>query len=144
VHELSIATALVDQAQEVSREYGGAAVTAVRVRVGELSGVVADALRFSFDVARAGTAADRALLVVQDVPARARCEPCDDVFAVGTPPFLWCPRCDTAARGLVSGRELEITAVELADTATEGTAVPDADVPRTAGDDRARRNEGAA
>lgn len=113
MHELSIATALVEQAERTSRAYGGAAVTAVRVRVGELSGVVPDALRFSFDVARAGTAAERAPLVVEEVPARARCEPCGDVFAVGTPPMLWCPRCDTPAAELVGGRELEITAVEL-------------------------------
>lgn len=113
MHELSIATAIVERAQETARGYGGAAVTAVRVRVGELSGVVADALRFAFEVARAGTAAEGALLVVDEVPARARCEPCGDVFAVGTPPLLWCPRCDTPAAELVSGRELEITAVEL-------------------------------
>lgn len=113
MHELSIATAVVEQAEETAREYGGAAVSAVRIRVGELSGVVADALRFSFDVARRGTAAEDALLVVEEVPARAACEPCGDVFAVGTPPLLWCPRCDTPAAGLVSGRELEVTAVEL-------------------------------
>ncbi len=113
MHELSIATAVVEQAERTSRAYGGAAVTAVRVRVGELSGVVPDALRFSFDVARADTAAAGALLVVDEVPARARCEPCGDVFAVGTPPMLWCPRCDTPAAELAGGRELEITAVEL-------------------------------
>lgn len=113
MHELSIATALVEQAEAVSRRHGDAAVATVRVRVGELAGVVADALRFSFDVARAGTAAATALLVVEDVPALARCAPCGVTFSVGSPPLLWCPHCDAATSGVVSGRELEITAVEL-------------------------------
>jgi hydrogenase nickel incorporation protein HypA/HybF len=113
MHELSIAAALVQQALQVSRRHDDAAVSAVRVRVGELAGVVPDALRFSFDLARAGTAADAALLLVEDVPARARCAPCDTTFAVGSPPALWCPRCETPTSGVVSGRELEITAVEL-------------------------------
>ncbi|GHJ42550.1 hydrogenase maturation nickel metallochaperone HypA [Streptomyces sp. TS71-3] len=113
MHELSIATALVDRAEEVARRHGDRAVTAVRIRVGELAGVVPDALRFSFGLAAAGTAAAAAVLHVEDVRARARCEPCDTTFAVGTPPFLWCPRCELPASGVVSGRELEITAVEL-------------------------------
>ena len=113
MHELSIATALVEQAEQVARRHGDARVAAVRVRVGELAGVVPDALRFSFQLARQGTAVGAALLLVEDVPGVARCAPCDTTFAVGTPPFLWCPQCDTPTSAVVSGRELEITAVEL-------------------------------
>ncbi|MDT0448491.1 hydrogenase maturation nickel metallochaperone HypA [Streptomyces hesseae] len=113
MHELSIATAIVERAEETARLHGGGRVTAVRVRVGELAGVVPDALRFSFDVARAGTALETARLVVQDVPARARCAPCGTDFAVGTPPLMWCPRCDELSRELLGGRELEVTAIEL-------------------------------
>jgi hydrogenase nickel incorporation protein HypA/HybF len=117
MHELSIAITLVEQAQQVARRHGDVTVSVVRVRVGELAGVVPDALRFSFGLARAGTAADAALLVVEDVPALARCEPCERTFPVGTPPFFWCPRCDTPTSGVVSGRELELTAVELSEGA---------------------------
>jgi hydrogenase nickel incorporation protein HypA/HybF len=113
MHELSIATAIVERAQELAGRHRGAEVTAVRVRVGELAGVVPDALRFSFDVAREGTPVGAARLVVEDIPATAHCAPCDAPFAVGTPPYLWCPRCDRPTTRLVSGRELEITAIEL-------------------------------
>lgn len=113
MHELSIATAIIDRAEEVARRHGDAAVTAVRVRVGALSGVVPDALRFSFDVAREGTSAEAARLVVDDVPARAECRPCGTDFPLGSPPLMWCPACDRPADSVLSGRELEITAVEL-------------------------------
>ncbi|MFI9722194.1 hydrogenase maturation nickel metallochaperone HypA [Streptomyces sp. NPDC052396] len=113
MHELSIATVIVERAGELARRHGADRVEAVRVRVGELAGVVPDALSFSFEVARQGTALADARLVVEEVPARARCEPCAADFAVGVPPFLWCPRCDQPSERLLCGRELEITAIEL-------------------------------
>jgi hydrogenase nickel incorporation protein HypA/HybF len=112
VHELSIATAIVEQAEEIAREDGAGGVASVTVRVGELAGVVPDALHFAFEVARDGTALDEARLVVEQVPAQAWCGACAEEFAVGMPPFFWCPRCDRPSQELRSGRELEITAVE--------------------------------
>ncbi|MEU6091487.1 hydrogenase maturation nickel metallochaperone HypA [Streptomyces sp. NPDC047085] len=112
MHELSIATAIVEQAEEIAREDGAGGVASVTVRVGELAGVVPDALHFAFEVARDGTALDEARLVVEQVPAQAWCGACAEEFAVGMPPFFWCPRCDRPSQELRSGRELEITAVE--------------------------------
>ncbi|WP_225834456.1 hydrogenase maturation nickel metallochaperone HypA [Streptomyces sp. NK08204] len=114
MHELSIATAIVEQADEVARAHGSGAVSVVNVRVGELSGVVPAALAFAFEVARNGTALAAAELVVEEVAAVAHCGPCDEDFPVGVPPFLWCPRCDRPCEGLLSGRELEITGLDLA------------------------------
>ncbi|MFF8594633.1 hydrogenase maturation nickel metallochaperone HypA [Streptomyces sp. NPDC015220] len=112
MHELSIASAIVERAGELARADGTDAVSVVTVRVGELSGVVPDALDFAFEVAREGTALAGARLVVERVTALAYCGPCAAEFAVGMPPFFWCPRCDRPSRDLRSGRELEITGVE--------------------------------
>ncbi|MGV9404363.1 hydrogenase maturation nickel metallochaperone HypA [Streptomyces sp. NPDC003667] len=112
MHELSIATAIVEQAEEIARADGADDVSAVTVRVGELAGVVPDALRFAFEVARDGTALAGARLVVEQVTAQAWCGGCAEEFAVGMPPFFWCPRCDRPSQELRSGRELEITEVE--------------------------------
>ncbi|OLZ63027.1 hydrogenase maturation nickel metallochaperone HypA [Streptomyces sp. IMTB 2501] len=112
MHELSIATAIVEQAEEIARADGTDRVTAVTVRVGELAGVVPDALRFAFEVARDGTALAGARLVVEQVAARAWCGGCAEEFAVGMPPFFWCPTCDRPSQELRSGRELEISGLE--------------------------------
>ena len=113
MHELSIATAVVEQAEELARRHGGRSVRTVRLRVGEIAGVVPEALSFCFDVARSGTALSDAALVVDTVAARAHCAGCDADFAAGAPPYLWCPRCEKPAAELLSGRELEITGIEL-------------------------------
>ncbi|MFJ7071750.1 hydrogenase maturation nickel metallochaperone HypA [Streptomyces sp. NPDC098781] len=114
MHELSIATAIIERAGELARADGTDTVLEVTVRVGELAGVVPDALDFAFEVARDGTALAAARLVVEQVPARAWCDPCAAEFAVGIPPFFWCPRCDRPSTELRSGRELEITGIEPA------------------------------
>ncbi|MGC2997038.1 hydrogenase maturation nickel metallochaperone HypA [Streptomyces sp. G35A] len=112
MHELSIATAIIERAGELARADGTDAVAAVTVRVGELAGVVPDALGFAFEVARDGTALAAARLVVEQVPAQAYCGPCAEEFPVGMPPFFWCPRCDRPSAELRRGRELEITGIE--------------------------------
>ena len=112
VHELSIATAIIERAGALARANGTDAVAAVTVRVGELAGVVPDALGFAFEVARDGTALAGAHLVVEQITAQAWCGPCAEEFPVGMPPFFWCPRCDQPSSDLRSGRELEIAGIE--------------------------------
>ena len=55
VHELSIATSLVEAVCEELPRLNGATVRAIRIRVGSLSGVSCDALMFSFDAATDGS-----------------------------------------------------------------------------------------
>jgi hydrogenase nickel incorporation protein HypA/HybF len=114
VHELSIATAIIERADELARADGTDTVSKVTVRVGELAGVVPDALDFAFEVARDGTSLAGARLVVEQIPAQAWCGACAEEFAVGMPPFFWCPRCDQPSSDLRSGRELEIAGIEPA------------------------------
>jgi len=65
MHELSIAIALVELASEEAQRLGAVRVDALFVRLGARSSVAADALRFSFDLAAAGTIADGARLELE-------------------------------------------------------------------------------
>ncbi|MEV6703799.1 hydrogenase maturation nickel metallochaperone HypA [Streptomyces sp. NPDC051453] len=112
MHEMSIAMAVVGQVQEAAELNGGVtSVTSVRLQVGELAGVVPDALAFCFELACAETLLEGAELVTESVPGRARCAPCADEWAVGMPPRLCCPRCGEPTPELLSGRELQIVSV---------------------------------
>ncbi|MFG3052495.1 hydrogenase maturation nickel metallochaperone HypA [Kitasatospora sp. NPDC048239] len=115
MHEMSIAAAVVDQVAEAAREAGADGVRAVRLQVGELAGVVPDALAFCFELACADTVVAGAELVTETVPARARCGGCDTEWAVGMPPDLTCPHCASGQVALLSGRELRILSAEWAD-----------------------------
>ncbi|MFD8087834.1 hydrogenase maturation nickel metallochaperone HypA [Kitasatospora sp. NPDC059722] len=115
MHEMSIAAAVVEQVDEAAREHGAAGVARVRLQVGELAGVVPEALDFCFELACAGTLVAGAVLDTEAVAARARCTPCEVEWAVGMPPDLGCPSCSGGGVELLCGRELQILGVEWAE-----------------------------
>ncbi|MFJ7265421.1 hydrogenase maturation nickel metallochaperone HypA [Streptomyces sp. NPDC099050] len=125
MHEMSIALAVVGQVEEAAPE-AGSVVSRVELQVGELAGVVPDALGFCFELACAGTVLEGAELVVRSEAARARCGACAGDWAVGMPPELCCPTCGRATEvELLSGRELRILTVTWEDaqsTAATGAA----------------------
>ena len=115
MHEMSIAMAVVEQVEEAAPAAGATAVEAVRLQVGELAGVVPEALAFCFELACSGSVLEGAELLVEPVAARARCAPCAVEWPVGMPPDLVCPRCDGTRAELLTGRELQILSVRWAD-----------------------------
>jgi hydrogenase nickel incorporation protein HypA/HybF len=80
VHELSIAVALVEMACEKAADLGDVRVDALHLRLGPLSGVVREALVFSFDVAAEGTAPTPKV-----VRGRELLEVCPDVHVLRDP-----------------------------------------------------------
>ncbi len=127
MHEMSLALAVVDQVQDAARaagETGAAApiaVESVALRVGELAGVVPDALQFCFELACEGTLLAGARLLTEQIPGRARCAPCVADWATGMPPDLNCPACGNGATQLTAGRELEIAEVRWSERARGAT-----------------------
>ncbi|MFI1205387.1 hydrogenase maturation nickel metallochaperone HypA (plasmid) [Streptomyces sp. BHT-5-2] len=117
MHEMSIALAVVDQVESAVRPAGATAVRSVRLEIGELAGVVPDALAFSFQLACEGTVLAGAELLTEPIQARARCGSCDDTWPTGMPPCLSCPGCGGAGVELLSGRELRIADVSWHDDA---------------------------
>ncbi|MGW1064180.1 hydrogenase maturation nickel metallochaperone HypA/HybF [Streptomyces aureus] len=117
MHELSIAVAVVEQVEEAVRDRGRA-VASLTLRIGELAGVVPEALEFSFGLAAEGTALAGARLLIETVEARGRCEGCGREAATGMPPVLWCAGCG-APLTLLGGRELEIVRLTLAEGPAE-------------------------
>ncbi len=111
MHELSIAVSLIEAATEVAANQSGI-VRAVHVRVGALSGVVAEALASAYTMARIGTPLEQAELVIEPVPVVVECRRCPAKRELLTFDALVCPICGNVEE-VVRGRELEITAVEI-------------------------------
>jgi hydrogenase nickel incorporation protein HypA/HybF len=108
MHELAITQSVVDA---VTERTGDAPVTCVRVRVGRLSGVVPDAMRFCFELVTAGTPLDGAALEIEQPEGRARCRSCGARFALADLVLL-CP-CGSADVEVVAGRELAVASVVM-------------------------------
>jgi hydrogenase nickel incorporation protein HypA/HybF len=113
MHELSIALSIVDIATETAKNNGGGRVEALYLKLGALSGVVKDALLFSWELATADTALEGSRLVIEEVPIIVRCSNCDEDRKLDSINKFFCPVCNEAAPKLVQGKELEITALEI-------------------------------
>jgi len=114
MHELSIAQGIVDIVRQYVPEGQATDVRLVKVRVGRLSGVVADSLDFCFGAIVGGTALGNARLDIEETPLRARCDACADVFAGDATAFV-CPGCGSHDIRIVSGTELQVVEIELAE-----------------------------
>lgn len=116
MHELSIATRIVESVLEAVEAEQAAVVRAVRVRVGAWSSVVPAALTFAWDAATRGTRLDGAALEIDHVPAAAWCDACRAERELpGDVMKLRCPVCGGPTPRLVRGRELDILSLELID-----------------------------
>ncbi len=112
MHELSVAQRIVEIAEEQALKSGLARVTSIKVRIGGLTTVVPEALNFCFGFATEDTLAAGAELVIEEVPAEAKCNSCGKVFPVTDAYFLICPSCSSPDTTLLRGQELDLLSIE--------------------------------
>ena len=113
MHELSIALSMIEMAAEEAARRGGVRVNALHLKLGPLSGVVKEALLFSYEVACEGTPLKGSRLVIEEVPVLIYCAICRAEAVLPSIQRFCCPACDTPATEVVQGRELEVVALEI-------------------------------
>jgi hydrogenase nickel incorporation protein HypA/HybF len=115
MHELSIARSIVEIACEKSQREGNARVETVYLKLGALSGVVPDALLFSWDLACEGTTIAGARLEIEPVPVEVQCPVCRWAATLAEPLDLVCASCGQAPVAVLRGAELEVSALDITD-----------------------------
>ena len=113
MHELGIAESALELALTHARSAGASRVLRIVIRVGALSGVDPDALRFAFSAILPGTVADGAQLQIDPVPAVAYCSACQKDFFPDTDHFFECTTCGQLSATVKQGRELDLVRLEL-------------------------------
>jgi len=117
MHELSIAMSIVEGASEEALRRGGAQVHAVHLKLGPLSGVVKDALLFSYDLACQGTLLEGSRLIIEEVPVVVYCPACEAERTLDSMQRFCCPACGTLTPEVIGGKQLELVAIEISDGA---------------------------
>ena len=123
MHELSIALSIIEGASQEALNRGGAHVHAVHLKLGALSGVVKDALLFSYDIACAGTLLEGSKLVIEYVPVVVYCAMCDGEKTLESIQRFCCPTCGALTPDVVSGRKLELVGLEITEAGTAADMV---------------------
>jgi len=121
MHELSIASAVVDSVLEFIAERSVKRVLAVRLGVGELSHVEAEQLRFCYMAITQETPLQDSDLEIEKVGAVVRCGHCnysgrpkywEDALSAAPIPTLECPSCGGAVEP-VEGNDCAIKSVRF-------------------------------
>ena len=114
MHEMGIALQIIEiTTDSIPPDAGDVQVEKINLKIGKLAAVVPDSLRFCFDVAIKDTPLDGAKLDIQELPVLARCRDCDLQWTINSPAFT-CQNCNSGALEILSGRELDIESIEIA------------------------------
>lgn len=108
MHELSIAYSLVQLAIETAEQNNLKKVDELHLKLGVFSGVVKEALQFSFDIATEGTLIEGASLIINEVPLKIYCPHCKEEHVLPQPVPMKCPICNVSSDEILEGKEIEL------------------------------------
>ena len=95
-----------------------ARIERVNLKVGRLTAVVPESLRFCFNIASSDTPLASASLEIEETPIVVECGECGAETTIERPPFA-CSECGGGKVTIVSGRELDVLSIEMADPEVE-------------------------
>jgi hydrogenase nickel incorporation protein HypA/HybF len=112
MHELSVATNILDTVRRSVPLQAQYSVHSVNIRLGTQAGVVSDSLLFCFDILKSDLGFKNASLNIENVPFSIFCGSCNETLRNDSG-LLVCPLCGGTDTTIASGTELQIVDVEL-------------------------------
>ena len=122
MHELSIASSVVDSVLEFAELHQARRIIRVRLAIGELTCVAAEQLSFCYTAITRETLLEDSTLEIETVPAEVRCPACayagppkywEDALAGAPIATLQCPACGKAAES-TGGHDCAIRTIKYA------------------------------
>lgn len=108
MHELALATNLMEQLERIATEQRAQRIVEVEVTCGVMQQVVPEALELAFAAVSAGTLAEGAVLRIAEEPLAGVCRECRHAFKPEIDDYL-CPQCGQADVELTAGRDVLLT-----------------------------------
>jgi len=103
---------IVDLAAEYAQKENAGEVKEAEVEVGELSGIVVEALEFALESAVKNTLLENALIRILKVQGKARCKSCNHEYPAGEL-YTTCPKCGTGFPEIIQGKELRLKSLSV-------------------------------
>ena len=112
MHEFSLVLNIIDIVTEYAIKENAKEVKEVEIEVGELSGVVYDALEFALQTAVKGTLIENSAVHIQVIKGLARCTDCLHEYETDSL-FKPCPNCKACAPDIIKGKELRVKSIVI-------------------------------
>lgn len=114
MHEMSLAISIVDIAVAEASKAHARTINEVEVEVGQLAGVMPEALTFCLEAAARGTTAETANFALISVQGRGHCLSCEHEVMIEEFPAQ-CPDCQGFGVTITTGTELRIRSISIND-----------------------------
>lgn len=115
MHEMGIAMQIVEISMaSVPEEMKNVQVERINLKVGKLAAVIPGSLRFCFDIVTKDTPLSGVKLQIEEVPVVVKCKKCNQESVIEELSFK-CGACSSGSIEILSGRELDIESIEIAD-----------------------------
>ena len=113
MHEMGIITQIIEIASSsIPPEIKNPKVSKINLKIGKMTAVVPASLSFCFDIASKDTPLEGARLSIEEIPVVGRCQKCGHEWPIDSPDFK-CEKCQHGQVDIISGRELDISSLEL-------------------------------
>lgn len=112
MHEISIMESTLEIAINHAQSQKAKQIKAIVMKIGELSGVIPQALEFAFEVVKENSIASHATLKIERIPVCCYCQSCQEKF-YPTGYIFECPNCHEFSNNILEGKEIELSSLEI-------------------------------
>jgi hydrogenase nickel incorporation protein HypA/HybF len=119
MHEMGIAQQIIEIANSsIPDDLEKMPVERINLKIGQMSSVVPGSLRFCFEILSKDTPLlASAELNIEEIPVVVRCMECNIEWIINKPVFV-CKNCTSGSIKIISGQELDVVSIEVADPDT--------------------------
>lgn len=111
MHEVSIVYDIIQIAQENSKLNNINKINKVFIKIGEFTCIDENSITFAFETLSKNTLCQDALLDIERVKGKAKCNSCNEEYFINFTNKL-CPKCGCYSNNIISGYEMLIYAIE--------------------------------
>ncbi|MBR5543317.1 MAG: hydrogenase maturation nickel metallochaperone HypA [Oscillospiraceae bacterium] len=112
MHELAITEGIMEAAVPEAKRHGAKKILEIRLKIGELSGVLPECIQEYFNIVSRGTIAEGARLAVEKIPVTIECRDCGYDGEIPKRK-IHCPSCGSSEIKIKSGREYFVDSLEV-------------------------------
>jgi hydrogenase nickel incorporation protein HypA/HybF len=112
MHEMSIAQNIIEALSEQVKEINYNKIKNVKIKIGELTAVDSNSLKFSFDIITKDTKFEGVNLEIETVQLKALCNICNFESPIENFFFI-CSNCNSTDIKVLQGDELNLSEIEI-------------------------------
>ena len=112
MHELSVTQGILKICKEEQEKNNFKKIKEIRIKVGELTGLVPNCIDYYFEIISKDTVAEGAKLIIEKLPIIINCESCLYEGEIPKGQYI-CPNCGSYKIKIKNGREFYVDSLEV-------------------------------